>query len=124
MLAVQHRFGCRRIVYDETSHAFPSDREGLKRENVYSAIGKRFAGFSKRAWPIFHQYGEFFGYRHSGNLHISTCTRMQAAPEWAGKVKRSYASGTKRSRPAQRLWLAGKRYLGRRHKTRRRGTSF
>jgi len=49
--AVQHRLGCRRIVYDETSHAFPSDREGLKREDVYFAIGERLAGFSKRARP-------------------------------------------------------------------------
>jgi hypothetical protein len=23
LLAVQHRLGCRRIVYDESSHAFP-----------------------------------------------------------------------------------------------------
>jgi hypothetical protein len=53
-LAVQHRLGCRRIVYDESSHAFPSDRERLKRENVHSAVGERPADFSERARPILH----------------------------------------------------------------------
>src|SRR4029077_12339511 len=53
-LADQHRLGCRRIVYDESRHALSSDREGLKRENVHSAVGERPADFSERARPIFH----------------------------------------------------------------------
>ena len=35
-------------------HTFPSDREGLKRENVHSTIGERLADFSERARPILH----------------------------------------------------------------------
>lgn len=68
LLGVQHRLGCCRIVCDEPSHALPSDREGLERENVHSAVSERAADFSEGAGPIVHQYGEFFGYGHSWDL--------------------------------------------------------
>ena len=54
LFAVQCFLGCRRIVYDESSHALPSYREGMKRENVHIAIGERPADFSERARPILH----------------------------------------------------------------------